>query len=279
MPVSDVDSEEFLLNELSRINSDLVTRQRAAHRETADVEASREREKRYVSMVAHDLNNPLQVILGYTQVLLNDPDLAPAQRNVLERIDRSGQLMRSLVADLSDGFDANADSEIERRPVHFADLVESVVGRHQILSSDKSLTLELTRTLPVGERCMVAGDVVKLERVLNNLLGNAVKYSPAGTAIVVTFAVEDGVVAVTVNDEGPGISAEGRELIFEMFHRESATAHLPGVGLGLFISRRIAEQHGGTITVDEAPGGGAAFVLTLPLASDPDEPHVTAGED
>lgn len=275
--MSDLDSEEFLLNEISRINSDLVTRQRAAHRETADVEASREREKRYVSMVAHDLNNPLQVILGYTQVLLNDPGLAPEHRNVLERIDRSGQLMRSLVTDLSEGFDANADSDIERRPVHFADLVESVVGRHQILSSDKSLDLRLRRELLPGQRCIVVGDVVKLERVLNNLLGNAVKYSPAGTAIVVDLAVEDGDVTVTVSDEGPGISAEGRELIFEMFHREPATAHLPGVGLGLFISRRIAEQHGGTITVDAAPGGGAAFRLTLPLTPDPEDDRTGDG--
>lgn len=266
MPTSDGSDARLLINELSRINSELATAQRASARATAEVAARKARVKQYVGMVAHDLNNPLQVVLGLAELMLHDDDLTDVQRDRVTRIVRSADLMRALVQDLSEGLDPERQDLVDRAPVDVRDLVESVVGRHQVLTATKHLTIELVPCPSSEGACVVSGDVVRLERALNNLLGNAVKFSPEGGAITVRLSREGDRAVVEVADQGPGIPAESQERVFEMFHRELATAHVPGVGLGLYITRQIAEAHGGTVTVRSEPGQGAAFLLALPLS-------------
>jgi signal transduction histidine kinase len=261
---SDLERQEALLGELSRINSELVTSQRAAYSAAADVAHRRELEKQYVGMLAHDLNNPLQIVLGYAEVLLADQDLSEAQRSGIERIQRSARLMMSLVTDLSETYEEASGVTDERVRVSLADLVQSVVGRHQILSAHKELRLVVDTSGSESDPCTVRGDVVKIERVLNNLVGNAVKYSEPGGEIVVSLESSAGRVVTRVRDQGPGISEKGQQHIFDLFHREKETAGEPGVGLGLYISRQIAEQHGGTITVESALGEGSTFTFALP---------------
>jgi signal transduction histidine kinase len=104
-------------------------------------------------------------------------------------------------------------------------------------------------------------------QVLNNLLSNAIKYSPAGGNVVVSVAREEGLVVLAVADEGIGVDLGDRERIFEPFRRGASARDLPGVGLGLSISRRIAEAHGGRIEIGNRPGGGSIFRLCLPATS------------
>ena len=110
------------------------------------------------------------------------------------------------------------------------------------------------------------GDRERLRQVLQNLVDNAVKYSPARGDVHVSAHQEDGVVRIAVTDEGPGIPAEDQRLIFEKFGRSNAGGAKPGTGLGLFISRSIAEAHGGTLAVESEPQRGSCFTLELPAA-------------
>ena len=258
-----------LMNELSRINSELVTYQRATARAQADSAVRNERVKQYVGMVAHDLANPLQVVLGLAEHLLDDPTLGPPQRDRVTRILRSAVLMSSLLTDLSGGLGVEEEMSLDLVRFDLKELVVSIVGRHQILAAQKNLEITLEACPAAASGCQLDGDVVKLERALNNLLGNAVKFSPPGGKVEVTMRREDQGpgpwVVVEVTDHGPGIDPAGHEAIFDMFHREDATADTPGVGLGLYITRQIVELHQGTVTVRSVPGEGATFVLALPL--------------
>jgi signal transduction histidine kinase len=256
-----------LMAELSRINSELATQQRATARAQADAATRGERVEQYVGMVAHDLANPVQVVLGLAELILEDPTLDSTQHDRVARILRSAELMRSLVADLAGGF-LDEEESLELVRFDLRELVASVVARHQILAARKHLEIALEVRCD-GDGCQVDGDVVELERAVDNLLGNAVKFSPPGGRVEVSLRQEErgGTpwTVVDITDHGPGIDPAGHEAIFEMFHREEATADAPGVGLGLYITRQIVERHQGSVAVRSQPGHGSSFELALPL--------------
>ena len=115
----------------------------------------------------------------------------------------------------------------------------------------------------------VRGDRERLRQVVQNLVDNAVKYSPAGGDVQIRATADDGRVLVDVEDAGPGIPLEDQQLIFEKFGRAATDGGgKPGTGLGLFIARTIAEAHGGSVEVDSAPARGSIFTLELPLGAD-----------
>jgi two-component system, OmpR family, sensor histidine kinase KdpD len=120
---------------------------------------------------------------------------------------------------------------------------------------------------------LVEFDATLIERVLFNLLENAGKYTPEGTAVRIGAEPAGNELVVSVTDGGPGVPASQREAIFEKFTRGSRESATPGVGLGLAISRAIVEAHHGRIWVDDAPNGGARFAFTLPLGTPPDVPE------
>ena len=240
---------DLLLRELGRVNSELTSQRRLS------------------AMTVHDLANPAQVILGLSELLLEHQTLDPAVRRRLEQMHRSATTMSAMISDLSAGPTLPDDQLVIKR-VNLLELVTSVVDRTRVLADAKSMKLLLLADRVDEEGCWVDGDAVKLERALGNLLGNAIKFSPPRSTV--SIALDSGVryAKVSVHDQGPGISEEARARIFEVFHREQRTAHLPGQGLGLFITRQIAESHGGKVSVDSAPGHGATFLLQLPLSLD-----------
>jgi len=230
-------------------------------------------------MTVHDLCAPAQVILGLSELMLEQPSLDPVARRRLEQMHRSAMTMSAMITDLSAGLNpapvdpthgparqgvGNAAPEL----VNLAELVTSVVERTRVLASEKNQRVLLLVDRVDEEGCWVEGDAVKLERALVNLLGNAIKFSPPRSTVSV--ALDRGVehAKVAVGDQGPGISASGRAQIFDAYHREGATAHLPGQGLGLFITKEIVESHGGTIDLDSPPGCGATFLIQIPLAQE-----------
>jgi len=121
--------------------------------------------------------------------------------------------------------------------------------------------------LDFGDVPETAGDEPLLGMALSNLMENAAKYSPRGGAIDVTLRAEGGEIIMTVADRGPGVPEDDRERIFEKYYRRAEAATVPGAGLGLYLARRIVAAHGGAIAVGNRPGGGARFVLRLPLQS------------
>ena len=157
---------------------------------------------------------------------------------------------------------------VDRRPVDLAGIAADTVRQAEALATERGVGLRLVRSAPEG-LTLVSGDRDRLTQLLLILLDNAFDHSPKGGTVTVDVRTSgQAAVALTVSDEGPGIPSADRERVFEPFARLPGVARdrAGGTGLGLAIARRIALAHAGTISVDDRPGGGASFVLTLPVA-------------
>ncbi len=249
--MSDEDrGHELLLRELGRINTELAS------------------ERRMSAITAHDLSNPAQVILGLSELLMEHQSLDPVVRRRLEQMHRSALSLSAMISDMSAGRAVDIGGDPVSARVNLVELVTSVVERTRVLAAAREMRLLLLVDQDDELGCWVEGDAVRLERALVNLLGNAIKFAPPRSTVSV--ALDRGVAQakISVHDQGPGISDEGMARIFELFHREEPTSHLPGQGLGLFITKQIIESHGGSISVDSQPGSGSTFLIQVPLASD-----------
>lgn len=218
----------------------------------------------FLAGVAHDLRNPLSALKMSTA--LADPDRADASP---ERLQKMLALMRRQVArldrmvgDLLDATRIEAgklELQLEERDAR--ELARGVVELYEATGPSHELILSLPDA-PVLLRC----DGARIEQVLNNLVSNALKYSPSGTRVEVTVLREGEEALFCVSDQGIGISEDEQRHLFAPFQRtHGARAHAQGAGLGLSVARRIVEAHGGRIEVDSHPGQGSMFQVRLPL--------------
>jgi two-component system sensor histidine kinase KdpD len=228
-----------------------------------------------LAAVSHDLRTPLTVLVGLADSLRIGPSDAGAARTagaIRDQARRMAQLVENLLEMArfqADGVRlAREWQAIEELVGAALDALDPVLAGHQV-------DVALPAALPLV-RC----DAVLIERVLVNLVENAVKHTPTGTRVTIGAGVEGDALAVTVRDAGPGLPPGRERHIFEKFARGDAESAVPGVGLGLAIARTIVEAHGGSIRAGNAPGGGAEFVFTLPLEAAPagGAPDVPAGE-
>jgi PAS domain S-box-containing protein len=224
----------------------------------------------FLSGLAHDLKTPLTSIVGHAELAarrlarLRLPETAPATAHLAQ--------VRAAVRSLSRMIDELADAtrlrigaalELERRPTDAVALVRAVVAQQEGLTGHR-VTMEAT--VPAVELLL---DVPRMERVLGNLLANAIKYSPAGGGITVRIGQADDArgrgVVIAVQDRGVGISAEELSRIFEPFHRaRNVVGLVPGTGLGLASAQAIVAQHGGTIGAESVEGVGTTMQVWLP---------------
>jgi signal transduction histidine kinase len=227
------------------------------------LEGQRADQLTFLAGVAHDLRNPLAALkLGVAMIPPDKPlPPEPRLRQLFTRIARQIDRLDRMVYDLLDA------SRIESG--HLSLVVESCDLRDTIrATTDLFEPMLMTHKLdvsvpdmPVMARC----DCTRIEQVLANLLTNAVKYSPSGGRVRVQLTpLADGA-EISVTDEGVGMTSEDIKNVFEPFRRGATTANPPpGLGLGLFVARRIVRAHGGEITVDSTPGAGATFIVRLP---------------
>jgi signal transduction histidine kinase/CheY-like chemotaxis protein len=221
----------------------------------------------FVATMSHELRTPLNVIMGYSDLLSEGAfgPLTPDQTDVLRRVARSGrQLLELINTTLDFGRLEAGRLDVQVREVRLADLVRELDAETQELQQKPGVRFEwqLVARLPV-----LATDPLKLKVVIKNLIGNAMKFTEAGTVRVAIKARERGV-EIAVTDTGIGIAPEVRPIIFEPFRQadSSTTRRYGGVGLGLYIVRRLVDVLGGTITVDSAVGQGSTFRVWLPNA-------------
>ena len=216
------------------------------------------------SMLSHDIRNPLNVIFNYADMIGDEPGLSAGARQLLQRIKDNAASTLNLVCNFVElGRIEGGTLTLDRRPLCLTALVREVIARQEALGAARGVTLTLASD---EEFAHVPADGAYMERVLTNLIGNALKFSPDGATVTVALAQDERSVAVSVSDTGPGIAREELGTIFEKYRRGRATASVEGSGLGLFIVKSVVDAHGGTIAVDSDPGRGATFTLRLPIA-------------
>ncbi len=216
-----------------------------------------------LAVVAHDLRNPLATVLMASSIL-KESELGKDNLLMVDRISRAGARMEKLVQDLLDWSAIESGRlAVERTKVAVGTVIDDVLDLFAV--SVRDARVEVDR--PSDETIELACDPSRTNQVFSNLVGNAVKFAPAGTAIRVTTELEPTFVRFVIEDRGPGIAAEHLPHIFERYWQvEGGTAQRRGVGLGLAITKGIVSAQGGTIDVTSELGKGSRFSFTVPRA-------------
>jgi PAS domain S-box-containing protein len=262
--------DEAIVRQLAHLGAVAIENARLfeaqAHARAAAEQAVRERDL-FLSAVSHDLRTPLTTIKGQAQLLrrrLTRADWSGAAAAVegLARIEADASRMNALIEDLLDASRAQAGQaiELQREPVDLAELARGVAAARQAEYAPGEIQVAAPASF------VIDADRARLERVVVNLLENAIKYSPERGPIRIELELAGDWATLTVRDEGIGIPASERTRIFEPFQRASnAAARFHGAGIGLAGVRQIVEQHGGAIDVESEEGAGSAFVVRLPV--------------
>ena len=234
-------------------------------RKGRQLEVASEHKSHFLANMSHELRTPLNAIIGFSQVLrqrLFGP-INEKQEEYLDDILSSGNHLLSLINDVLDLSKVEAGQvELEVASFSLREALERgvVMVREPATKHGVRLSLELAPGVD-----LVEGDERRLRQVIFNLLSNAVKFTPEGGEVVVATASRDHEVLISVTDTGPGIPLEDHERIFEEFQQtDVGVQQREGTGLGLALSKRLVELHGGRIWVESEPGHGSRFVFTLP---------------
>lgn len=230
-----------------------------------EAEAARDE---FFAHVSHELRTPLTSTVGYIELLQTDVDGAAElsleeRARFLEIINRNSRRLLRLVGDLL--FVARLEAgRLDLETVEF-DLARPVLDSIDA-AEPRAARQRVRLTGNAAEGIMVRGDEGRVGQAIDNLISNAIKFTPAGGAVTVASRVADGDALVEVADSGVGIPADEQDRLFERFFRASSGADVEGVGLGLSITQAIVEGHGGSITVRSEPGEGTTFTIRLPVA-------------
>jgi len=230
------------------------------------LEVASQHKSDFLANMSHELRTPLNAIIGFSQVLRQGMfgPINAKQEEYLDDILSSGHHLLSLINDVLDLSKVEAGQvELQVVSLSLRETLERGVVMVREPASQRGIAFSLELAPDVDQ---VDGDERRLHQVVYNLLSNAVKFTPEGGTIDVASARVDGEVRVSVTDTGPGIAAEDRERIFEEFHQtDVGVQQREGTGLGLALSKRLIELHGGRIWVESEPGRGSRFVFALPI--------------
>ncbi|MCS7071701.1 MAG: HAMP domain-containing histidine kinase, partial [Anaerolinea sp.] len=219
-----------------------------------------------IRIAAHDLRNPLSMVIGYAELLEETATaLTPAQLDFIRSIIRGGQKMKKIIADILSL--ERIEAKVNESITEYDDLVglaRTVCGEYTHLAAEKGLTLVTDLT---NAEVIIPMDSAQIREAIDNLVGNAIKYTPAGGTVTVTLICDECRARLTVTDTGAGIPLEQQERLFQPFYRAAteATRKAEGTGLGLHLVKKIVERHRGEIVFRSEVGVGSTFGFSLPL--------------
>lgn len=255
--------------EISKLNNELINLHRQLEKKNAELIQLNDLKNKFLGMAAHDLRNPLSIISSYASFLIFDAgnNLTEQQIKFLKIIEKSSRFMVNLLEDMLD-FSKIESGKIEIIPEKI-DLVEFIrqnVELNQVLSSGKKINLKFESSL---KKIEIQADSRKLTQVLNNLIGNAVKFSFENSVVEIECRKKGDFIHISVADHGKGISPENMKLLFQPFQTLGAkgTSGEKGTGLGLYIVKKIVEAHHGYMEVKSEEGKGSVFGFYLPLSN------------
>jgi len=226
-----------------------------------------ERNNAFHHIVAHDLRGPLTVISGHAEMLKEALRVGKVRGTVLQNVEgilEGAEKMNSIIEDLVDTARIEGGQvHLEQESIDLETFVWSLLESSKGTIDVKRLATQIPQDLP-----RVSADPDRLERILMNLLGNALKFSPPESKVIIYARKSGGEIAISVTDKGKGISPEDCSRLFKRFFQVKASQSPGGVGLGLYISRLLVEAHGGRIWVASKLGEGSTFHFTLPIAAE-----------
>lgn len=230
----------------------------------ADLNQQRENQLRYLAAVAHDLRNPLSAIAMSSELIAQDETLCGDTKQCFDVIHRQTTFLGRMVSDLLDTTRIESGHlELNRKLEDVRGVVTDCAELFRNYSTPHRIVLSTG-----GEPITCSIDPLRISQVVNNLISNAIKYSPYGGDVIIVVEDEGHQAVIEVIDRGAGINVDELEQIFEPFKRSKSTkGTIPGVGLGLFTARKIVNAHGGHIEVESVVGVGSTFRVCLPLAS------------
>ncbi|WP_120519964.1 sensor histidine kinase [Arthrobacter celericrescens] len=241
------------------------------YRDLTDVVNALAAKDELVANVSHEFGGPLTAILGNLDIVMrNAPELEAGTRRGLEVAERNAERLRVLVQDLLSS--AASVESVQLRRTDLAGLVENSLGSARAQADAANVGLVADVPAPLW----ADADPLRLGQALDNLVSNAIKYSPGGGLVSVSATRDEGWVRLEVRDTGMGMTEDEAARIFTRFFRTPAArqASIPGVGLGLSITKSIVERHGGSITCSSRPGKGSTFTVALPAGNGAGDPDV-----
>ncbi len=272
---------------LARSARELKSLNEELHRRQLDLERAMTARSRFYASMSHELRTPINAVLGYSTLLL-ERIYGPLNEKQAEGIERTQKAARHLLELVNDVLDLSkieaGKIDLRLQPVEFPGLIEDLFVTVRPLADQHHSTLALS--FEAEQPIKIVSDPRRLRQILLNLLSNAIKFGQGKPINVVCRAEEHGGVLISVTDQGPGISTDDQERIFHEFVQLGKTQLQDGTGLGLPISRRLAQLLRGSLTVTSTPGQGSTFTLQLPAtadgrearSSDPDLPPESADE-
>ena len=254
-----------IIVEKGRLISEIAAQKTAIEAQNEELRHLHELKDRFLGMAAHDLRTPMTVIKLAVELMLDDslPLSEDERQPFLKSVQRQSDHILALLNDLLDVTEIESGRlSLNRQPLDLADFLQDAVVWHHKLAVSKGTQISL-EAVPAGS---AYADALRLRQVVDNLISNAVKYSPPGSQVRVCAERIPAGWRIHVKDQGPGIELKDRPRLFQDFARLSAmpTGGEKSTGLGLAITRRVVAAHGGQIGVDSEPGHGADFWFTLP---------------
>jgi PAS domain S-box-containing protein len=233
------------------------------------LEALEHTKSQFLNLASHELRGPLSVVRGYVSMIEDGTlgNVTPEVKSVLPIVSSKLRQMDLLVNDMLETARLeDSRMQLDLEPLDLRDAVRRAVESLEPIDSERHNVALRLPSQPV----MVVADVMRVGNILSNLIDNAIKYSPDGGEVVSTVSSRDGMAMVSVRDPGIGIAQQDMDTLFTRFGRvvTKHNRHIPGTGLGLYLSRELARLHGGDLTVVSSPGLGSTFTLTLPAAPD-----------
>ncbi len=257
-----------LRREEGAARSDAVSARRLLQAQNERLREADRLKDEFVALISHDLRTPLTSIMGYLELALESDEIPEAERGYLAVVDRNAERLLHLVNDLL----FVARLEAGEMDLHFTALdLGAVVRQAAEEAVPRARAKEITLESETDSVPDISADRGRMYQLLDNLISNAIKFTPEGGAVAIRLARSGDVARLEVEDSGVGIAADDQQQLFERFFRASNTrdGQIPGTGLGLYIARAIVEAHGGRIGVQSRPGEGTCFRVELPLVREP----------
>jgi signal transduction histidine kinase len=267
-----IDERKRAEESLAEANRELTVLLHRAEDLAFKAEAATRAKSEFLTVMSHELRTPLNAVLGFSEMLA-ETALTEEQRSFTDTVLKSGNHLLDMVNDILDFSSIEKGGiAVESSRVALADLVESVCLKVRKSAEDRGLEFRCEIAPGVPEQ--ITGDGRRIRKILGNLLGNAVKFTSTGAVVLRVAESSDSgrrVLDFSIEDTGPGIPAATLEDLFQPFTQADSTINraFGGAGLGLAISRRLAEAMGGKLTVASTPGQGSTFTLRVPLDSNP----------